>query len=257
MTLVSSRNGLIRMKGFIKLHRQITEWEWYQDVNTKSVFIHLLLNACYDECRFMGQSVERGQYITSLSRLSRDLSISVRQVRTALSRLEKTGEIDTQTTNKSTLITICNYGSYQIDESKVKKKATRKRQAVDKQTTDINKIERKEEGNNNTYYEKVRKEEIWVSQVGMQYHTTKSTILNALEKFTNHLNITQDEKRTTRDFKSHFVNWLKYNLDESGSGIDTYRWKWKGQAMKTGSKEEYERDKAAFDKDGFDFQTLH
>ena len=109
------------MKGFIKLHRQITEWEWYQDVNTKSVFIHLLLNACYDECRFMGKSVERGQYITSLSRLSRDLNISIRQVRTAFSRLEKTGEIDTQSSNKSTLVTILNYDSYQIDESKVKK----------------------------------------------------------------------------------------------------------------------------------------
>ena len=96
------------MKGFIKLHRQIMEWEWYQDANTKAVFIHLLLNACYDECRFMGQPVNRGQYMTSLARLSRDLNISVRQVRTAITRLEKTGEIDTLATNKSTLVTILN-----------------------------------------------------------------------------------------------------------------------------------------------------
>jgi len=244
------------MKGFIKLHRQIMEWEWYQDANTKSVFIHLLLNACYDECRFMGQSVERGQYMTSLSRLARDLNLSVRQVRTALSRLEKTGEIDTQATNKSTLVTICNYGSYQIDEKKVKKKSTSKRQAVDTQVTDISKKEIKQEEKNNTYLEKVLKEEIWVTQVAMQYHTKLGVIKNSLERFTNHLNITQDNKRSVRDFKTHFVNWLKYNLDETSPSIDTYKWKWKGQAMKTGSKEDYERDKAVFDKPGFDFQTF-
>jgi len=246
------------MKGFIKLHRQIMEWEWYQDVNTKSVFIHLLLNACYDECRFMGQPVERGQYMTSLSRLSRDLNISVRQVRTALSRLEKTGEIDIQTTNKSTLVTISNYGSYRIDDSGKKKKATSKRQADDTQATHINKKERKkEEKNNNTiYFEQARLESIWLTQVAMQYHTKIPKVLNALERFHNHLNITQDLKRTPRDFKTHFVNWVKYNLEDANQSLGTYKWKWKGQAMKTGSKEEYERDKAAFDKPGFDFTTL-
>ena len=245
------------MKGFIKLHRQIMEWEWYQDANTKAVFIHLLLNACYDECRFMGQSVERGQYMTSLSRLARDLNLSVRQVRTALTRLEKTGEIDTQPTNKSTLVTISNYGSYQIDESSAKKKKTRKRQTVDTQETGINKKERKEEEkNNNTFYEQVRTESIWITQVAMQYHTKITKVLNALERFHNHLNITQDNKRTARDFKTHFVNWVKYNLEDANQSLGTYQWKWKGQAMKTGNKEEYERDKAAFDKPGFDFQTL-
>lgn len=245
------------MKGFIKLHRQITEWEWYQDVNTKSVFIHILLNACYDECRFMGSAVDRGQYITSITRLANDLNISPRQVRTALSRLKKTGEIDTQSNNKFTIITLSNYDSYQIDERKVKKKATRKRQATDTQTTQISKKERKEEDKtNNIFYDKVKTEEIWISQVGMQYHTTKSKVLALLEKFKNHLDITQDYKRTTRDFKTHFVNWLKYNIDDAVSSVGDYKWKWKGQAMKQGSKEEYQRDKAAFDKPGFDFQTL-
>ena len=223
------------MKGFIKLHRQIMEWEWYQDANTKAVFIHLLLNACYDECRFMGQPVNRGQYMTSLARLSRDLNISVRQVRTAITRLEKTGEIDTLATNKSTLVTILNYGSYQIDDSNKKKKATSKRQTADTQVTDINKKERKEEekNTNTTLFEQVSKEKIWATQVAMQYHTSLSKVMNALEKFHNHLNITQDNKRTSRDFKTHFVNWMKYNLENTGQSIGT-----------------------AFDKNGFDFQTL-
>lgn len=245
------------MKGFIKLHRQITEWEWYQDVNTKSVFIHLLLNACYDECRFMGQSVERGQYITSISRLSSDLNISARQVRTALTRLEKTGEIDTHATNKRTLVTISNYGSYQIDERKTRKKPTSKRQADDTQTTDISKkVRKKEKKNNKDFFEQALTESIWIERVSMQYESKPNTIKSMLEKFHNHLSITQDNKTTIRDFKTHFVNWLKYNIDNTSSSIGAYKWKWRGQAMKTGSKEEYERDKAAFDKMGFDFKQI-
>lgn len=244
------------MKGFIKLHRQIIDWEWYQDVNTKSVFIHILLNACYDECRFMGRPVTRGQYITSLSRLSRDLNISVRQVRTALNRLEKTGEIDTQTSNKATLVTICNYDSYQVEEKKSKKKSTSKRQAVDTQPTDISKKEIKIEDKNTIFYQEARGSEIWVSQVGMQYHTTKSKIHSALERFTNHLAITNDYKHSYKDFTTHFVNWLKYNIEDVSTTTGDVQWKWRGQAMKTGTIEEYERDRAVFDKEGFDFKRL-
>lgn len=247
------------MKGFIKLHRQIIDWEWYTDAATKSVFIHILLSACYDECRFMGQSVTRGQYMTSLNRLSRDLNLSVRQVRTALTRLEKTGEIDTQATNKSTLITICNYDSYQVEEPVKKKRATRKRQASDTQTTDINKKERKEEEkkSNTEYLNHTLTEEIWMSRVGMQYHIGMAKVKGALEKFTNHLEITQDNKRNIKEFKTHFANWLKYNIDSVESSADmVYKWKWKGQAMKTGTREEYEKDKALFDKEGFNFKTM-
>ena len=120
------------MKGYIKLHRSILDWEWYKDTNTKSIFIHLLLNACYDNCRFMGKSVSRGEYITSLSRISSDLNIPIRQVRTAIKRLKETGEIDTQTTNKYTKVTICKYESYQLDERVSNPKKTINRQANDK-----------------------------------------------------------------------------------------------------------------------------
>ena len=139
------------MKGYIKLHRTILDWEWYKDTNTKILFIHLLLNACYDSCRFMGKAVKRGDYITSITRLSHDLGLTVRQVRTCLSRLKKTGEIDIQTSNRYTMITICNYESYQVEEPRKKVKATRKRQAVDTQTTDINKNIIKQENKNNMF----------------------------------------------------------------------------------------------------------
>lgn len=52
------------MSGWIKLHRKITEWEWYSDANTFRVFMHLLLTANYEDKRWRNIDVKRGQIIT-------------------------------------------------------------------------------------------------------------------------------------------------------------------------------------------------
>ena len=43
--------------GWIKLHRKFKEWEWYQDENTKSVFIHLLLDANHKDKKWRGNTL--------------------------------------------------------------------------------------------------------------------------------------------------------------------------------------------------------
>ena len=106
------------MAGYIKLFRQMTDWEWYQDVNVKCVFLHLLLCANYEDKRWRGKLIKRGQYVTSLEHLSEDLNLTIHQVRTALDKLEGTGEIVKQTTNKYSVITICKFDCYQsIDDA--------------------------------------------------------------------------------------------------------------------------------------------
>ncbi len=46
--------------GFILLHRSILRWEWYGDLNTARLFIHLLLTVNYEPQRWQGIAVERG-----------------------------------------------------------------------------------------------------------------------------------------------------------------------------------------------------
>lgn len=254
------------MKGYIKLHRRILDWEWYKDNNTKTIFIHLLLNACYDNCRFMGNAVERGQYMTSLSRLSSDLNIPIRQVRTALKRLVVTGEIDMRTTNKYSLITICNYESYQIDEAKQKRKSTSKRHADDKQVTDINKNITIKEGKNNKniivdknkeYLAQCLLDTSWQEVVCMQNSMTLSQVKQSLDDFVAYLFIRDEFKFNLKDFKSHYVNWLRYNKDEIiKSASAQYTWSWKGQVPKTGTYDEMLKDKNSFDIAGFEFKSV-
>lgn len=100
--------------GFIQLHRQLLEWEWYTDQKTFKLFLHCLLKANHKEQNWRGQTIKRGQFITSLQHLSNETGLSVKQVRTALSNLIKTGELGKQSTSINTLITVTCYDKYQV-----------------------------------------------------------------------------------------------------------------------------------------------
>lgn len=103
--------------GFIKLHRKMIKWEWYQDANTFRVFVHLLLTANYERRRFEGMVIERGQRVTSIAKLSKELKVSVKAVRVALNHLQETNEVTCQGTPKFTVITVNNYDFYQKVDS--------------------------------------------------------------------------------------------------------------------------------------------
>ena len=98
---------------FITLHRKIMQWEWYSDANTMRVFIHLLLLANHKETRWRGEVISRGQVLTGLDQLSRELKLSVKKIRVSIDHLISTGEVANRSTNKYRVITINNYSSYQ------------------------------------------------------------------------------------------------------------------------------------------------
>lgn len=95
-------------EGFIKLYRKIIDWEWYTDVNTKALFIHLLLMANHTDQRWRGQVIKRGSLVTSYGSLSVQTGLTVKQVRNSLKKLEKTGDVASKSTNRNTLIMVLN-----------------------------------------------------------------------------------------------------------------------------------------------------
>lgn len=133
---------------FIVIRRKIINWEWYQDTKTKALFFHCLLMANWQDKKWQGQVIKRGQFITSYAHLSTETGLSIRSIRTALEKLKSTNELTIKTTNRNTVITVNNYSQYQDYDKQIDKRTTNERQTNDNQTTTTNK-ENKENNNNN------------------------------------------------------------------------------------------------------------
>jgi hypothetical protein len=99
--------------GWIKLHRSLLSWEWYSDIPTKTVFIHILLSANHADASFRGRKILRGQRWTSIGHLANETGLTVKQVRVAIEKLQSTKELTSEGASDGTMITICKYDSYQ------------------------------------------------------------------------------------------------------------------------------------------------
>ena len=101
-------------QGWIKIHRQLIEWEWYDDINTFRLFIHLLLKANHKAKKYRGLELKAGSLITGRDLLSFETGLSVMQVRTSLTKLISTNEITIKTSSQGTIIQIVKFTKYQI-----------------------------------------------------------------------------------------------------------------------------------------------
>ena len=110
MAKETANNG----NGWICLHRAMMEWQHYDDVFVKAVFIDLLLSATSRPCWSCGIRLTRGQTLRSSRKIEEDNKISRPTVLKALRTLEESGEIVREKiTQKIVKTTIVNYSKYQ------------------------------------------------------------------------------------------------------------------------------------------------
>jgi uncharacterized protein YifE (UPF0438 family) len=102
------------MSGWIKIHRKILDWEWYDDPNTFRLFMHLILKANHKAKKYRGVMIQKGGLMTGREMLSNETGLSVQQVRTCLERLKSTNEITINSTKQGTIIQVVNYEKYQL-----------------------------------------------------------------------------------------------------------------------------------------------
>ena len=145
--------------GWIKLHRQFKDWEWYNKSEMVHLFIHCLIKSNFKEGNFQGIEVEKGSFITSLKHLSDETNISIQTIRTCLKKLQLTKEIDVKSTNKLTKITICKYESYQFESDEANKQLTNNQQTTNKQLTNEQQTANKQLTTNKKNKEELRRKE--------------------------------------------------------------------------------------------------
>jgi hypothetical protein len=103
------------------------DWEWFSDPNTFSVFIYLLLQANFEDRKYKGLLIKRGQVMTGIRVISDKTGVSIRSVRTAITRLESTHEVTRQRHSNFTVISILNYDQYQMTDTVIANRATQQR----------------------------------------------------------------------------------------------------------------------------------
>lgn len=164
------------MGDYIKIYRSLIEWEWYRNVNTKTLFLHMLLKANWKDGKFEGENISRGSFVSSLQILSNETSLSIREVRTAISHLEKTGELTVKRHAKFSVFIINNYSHFQTSDTQ----STSERQTSDTQSTTIEEKKEGKKERNNIYT--CAFEEFWKA------YPRKKDKGNAFKKFNARLN---------------------------------------------------------------------
>lgn len=105
---------LLNNGGWIKLHRSILKWGWFDNPCTFLLFTYLILKANYEDNQWHGVTIKRGQCVLSRFTIARDTGLTPQSIRTSIARLKSTSEIVTKSTNRFTIVTICNYDKYQL-----------------------------------------------------------------------------------------------------------------------------------------------
>ncbi len=137
--------------GYIKLHRSMRDWEWYNDLPVFRLFTSMLFMANWKDKRWQGIVIKRGQFISGRKALAIETGLSEKQVRTAIEKLKSTNELATEKAKGGTLFTIANYSKYQDDsdvsgqEKATEKAKERPGKGQATATTKERKKERKEE----------------------------------------------------------------------------------------------------------------
>lgn len=137
-------------KGWIKVHRRLLDhwlWDTGDTFSKNAAWVDLLLSVNYKKNGFYfdGEIVEcdKGEMITSETKLSERWKWSRSKVRTFLNLLQKDNMIEKVSKDKRyTTIKICNFKTYQ-DTKTTKEQVKNKSETSEEQVKDINKESKK------------------------------------------------------------------------------------------------------------------
>lgn len=98
---------------WIKLPRNFTRWQWYQNVDVSHLYLFLLLNANIEDEDKEGIKIRRGELFASLSYISIATGLSIQTIRTCLTKLSSTKEIEFRELGKGRVIIVVDFNRFQ------------------------------------------------------------------------------------------------------------------------------------------------
>ena len=154
------------MDGWIKLHRELMDKAIWTTTSPeqKTILLTILMMANHTDKQWIWKgrkyTCKPGQFITSLDSIAKKAGsgISTKNVRTALKKFEKYGFLANQSSKTGRLITIVNWGTYQLDSDDIGK-ATGKEVAKHRQRGGKEVATNKNDKKERMRYDKTRTDE--------------------------------------------------------------------------------------------------
>ncbi len=228
--------------GWVKLHRKLLEWEWYEDAHMVHLLVHLLLTATHEDRKYKGLTIRRGQLVTTIKELAETLGTPESSTRLRIKRLKSCGFISIKVAHNRTTITICNYDSYQERQTNrcernakdVRKKCERNAEAHNNRNN--KKGRRSNEDNtsllsphppharevvckfsevdNNRYRVEIANDADFIQYATSNLHTNERTLLDLLAVFTSEVNAKKTPHTDTGHYRQHFYDWARRHFEK-------------------------------------------
>lgn len=193
-----------KSQGYIKFYRSFMNWEWYDDQNTKDVFLHCLLRANYESTKWHGIEILRGQFLASVATLGTELKMSTQKIKTALKHLSKvTNELTIETTANYSIITVNNYNIYNPPIEENNKQITNEEQTSEEQQTNEQQTDNKQVTTNKK--NKKNKED--------KEHKEEKRKNFVAKSFFQKLIASDDEIKKYNFLSDSFMRFLQYKTD--------------------------------------------
>lgn len=233
------------MQGWIKINREIVNhWLW-SDAERLKWWLDLLLMANEKDENVMHDShlfvLQRGQMIASVAFLCKRWKKSNKTIVAFLHTLENLHIIKRVTLHRQTaIIMICNYDDYMPQESSdvhtilhtIEHTLPPKKETEEKESsphTPYKEKEEKEKTPLRTILSRTREENFlselensvfYIEGMAMRYHIGTDEVREALQVFSKECSLKDTEHRTLTDYKRHFHDWLRYQVEKKSKQND-------------------------------------
>lgn len=212
------------MKGYINLYRSIqSHWTW-RDPRKLKAWLYLLLNAEWEPRDKPWDNeiihLERGQVLTSIRELMAKWGTCTETTLEYLRLFSDMGMIVRSPIKKFTLLTIVNFDEYQsaanIVERKPKRKIERPKEEVRiEEEKKLNIISPSRESDLN-FFEDFIKDEVYLEQVAMTIHVDLAALRELAAQFKLEMLTKEKFHPSLQEYKQHFFNWAKLNIQKGG-----------------------------------------
>ena len=226
--------------GFIVIDRKILDWRWWDDPLRVKAWIWMLIQANWKDVEWRKMTIKRGSFVTSYNSISNHIGCSKKTAMNIVNDFVETGEITKISKRRFTIITICNYDSYQAEREKQEPInapiATPQSStpiapiATPQSSLELHPIEQYNNITNNTSSslkgDKIKLTYIKTNQIAMYFAsqtdlwrestrnalhigTDESKLNELIVRYQNEMISAGNEEKEEGDLRRHFLNWAR------------------------------------------------